>query len=137
MLSSLAFGTILYLGSLLSYSHVHFREINVHRPRSTVKLCPISKKFGITGISSVRSLISVTLFRILTAVLNLWLLKLRWSSRLYIQRFEPKPIKIGWVWPRLKVNTYTKGVIWIWVRGWENCCGHQRTNYTLIECRYW
>ena len=31
--------------------------------------------------------------------------------------FNPKQIKICWVWPRL--NAYSKRVIWIWVRGWE------------------
>ena len=31
------------------------------------------------------------------------------------------------------VNAHSKGVIWIWVRGWENCRGHQRTNDTIID----
>ena len=35
-----------------------------------------------------------------------------------------KQIKICWLWPRL--NAYSKRVIWFWVRGWENCRGHQK-----------
>ena len=36
-------------------------------------------------------------------------------------------LKLCWVWPRQ--DTYSKRVIWIWVRGWENCCGHQSTDF--------
>ena len=42
-------------------------------------------------------------------------------------------LKLSWVWPWLMVNAYSKGVIWIWVRGWENCSAHQRTNDTIID----
>ena len=42
---------------------------------------------------------------------------------IYIYLFNPKQIKICWLRPRL--NAFSKRVIWIWVRGWENCRGHQ------------
>ena len=45
--------------------------------------------------------------------------------------FNPKQIKICWLWPRL--NAFSKRVIWIWVRGWENCRGHQSFYTTLSQ----
>ena len=48
--------------------------------------------------------------------------------------FNPKQIKICWVWPRL--NAYSKRVIWIWVRGWENCRGHQSFSVSTTSLLY-
>ena len=41
-------------------------------------------------------------------------------------------LKLSWVWPWLMVNAYSKGVIWIWVRGWENCRGHQSPDFNAV-----